>query len=271
MQRLRRPCRDKVSAGQRCDRRGGTTLCQFRCATRTPPSPRLAARTGARELGRSAPSGRSPRCRACQWVVASWMTRVTVVHDGFHEPRRHHGRLSVTPRRARSCLSAVQVRQPRVNDNRIDEAARERRRFSSAILLARSREYPRMDVLPPLYLHGRSRQISGRRWSSSSGPTRACPPPRAVGSPPNAKRGQGNQGPLVRPRQTMCTGGSTSSTVRCGSRLDKVGLLVIIEVRTDSRKELVALADGFGEAAQSWGPGAGRQAAWHDRPGPGRG
>jgi len=33
---------------------------------------------------------------------------------------------------------------------------------------------------------------------------------------------------------------------------DKVCLLVIIGVRADGRKELVALADGFGESAESW-------------------
>ena len=33
---------------------------------------------------------------------------------------------------------------------------------------------------------------------------------------------------------------------------DKVCLLVMIGVRTDGRKELVALADGFRESSQSW-------------------
>ena len=49
------------------------------------------------------------------------------------------------------------VRQPRVNDKRIDEVTGERKRFASAILPAWSRKSPRVaEVLPLLYLHGLS-------------------------------------------------------------------------------------------------------------------
>jgi putative transposase len=69
-----------------------------------------------------------------------------VVRNGFHQPRE------VT-----TAAGAVQVRQPRVNDKRIDEVSGERRRFSSAILPAWARKSPRVaEVLPLLYLHGLS-------------------------------------------------------------------------------------------------------------------
>ena len=69
-----------------------------------------------------------------------------VVRNGFHQPRE------VT-----TAAGAVQVRQPRVNDKRMDEVTGERRRFSSAILPAWSRKSPRVaEVLPLLYLHGLS-------------------------------------------------------------------------------------------------------------------
>ena len=72
--------------------------------------------------------------------------RRLVVRNGFHEPRE------VT-----TAAGAVPVRQPRVNDKRIDEATGERKRFSSAILPAWSRKSPRVaEVLPLLYLHGLS-------------------------------------------------------------------------------------------------------------------
>ena len=72
--------------------------------------------------------------------------RRLVVRNGFHEPRE------VT-----TAAGAVPVRQPRVNDKRIDEVTGERRRFSSAILPAWSRKSPRVaEVLPLLYLHGLS-------------------------------------------------------------------------------------------------------------------
>jgi putative transposase len=69
-----------------------------------------------------------------------------VVRNGFHEPRE-----------VSTAAGAVPVRQPRVNDKRIDEVTGERKRFSSAILPAWSRKSPRVaEVLPLLYLHGLS-------------------------------------------------------------------------------------------------------------------
>src|SRR3954452_6273080 len=61
------------------------------------------------------------------------------------------------PRQVTTAAGAVQIRQPRVNDKRVDEVSGERRRFSSAILPAWSRKSPRVaEVLPLLYLHGLS-------------------------------------------------------------------------------------------------------------------
>ena len=72
--------------------------------------------------------------------------RRLVVRNGSHAARK------VT-----TAAGAVPVRQPRVNDKRIDEVSGERRRFSSAILPAWSRKSPRVaEVLPLLYLHGLS-------------------------------------------------------------------------------------------------------------------
>lgn len=52
---------------------------------------------------------------------------------------------------------AVAVRQPRVNDKRVDEATGERKRFASSILPAWARKSPQLaEVLPLLYLHGLS-------------------------------------------------------------------------------------------------------------------
>ena len=69
-----------------------------------------------------------------------------VVRNGYHEPRQ------VT-----TAAGAVAVRQPRVNDKRIEQVGGERKRFASAILPAWSRKSPRVaEVLPLLYLHGLS-------------------------------------------------------------------------------------------------------------------
>ena len=69
-----------------------------------------------------------------------------VVRNGYHAARE------VT-----TAAGAVPVRQPRVDDRRIDEATGERKRFGSAILPAWARKSPQMaEVLPLLYLHGLS-------------------------------------------------------------------------------------------------------------------
>jgi putative transposase len=72
--------------------------------------------------------------------------RRLVVRNGYHAERE------VT-----TAAGAVVVRQPRVNDKRVDESTGERKRFSSAILPAWSRKSPKVsEVLPLLYLHGLS-------------------------------------------------------------------------------------------------------------------
>src|SRR5882757_6465687 len=72
--------------------------------------------------------------------------RRLVVRNGHHQPRK------VT-----TSAGSVEVRAPRVNDKRVDEATGQRRRFSSAILPAWCRKSPKItEVLPLLYLHGLS-------------------------------------------------------------------------------------------------------------------
>lgn len=72
--------------------------------------------------------------------------RRLVVRNGYHQPRR------VT-----TAAWVVEVKAPRVNDKRVDEATGERKRFSSAILPPWCRKSPKIsEVLPLLYLHGLS-------------------------------------------------------------------------------------------------------------------
>ena len=72
--------------------------------------------------------------------------RRLVVRNGHHRPR------TVT-----TAAGPVEVKAPRVNDKRVDEATGERKRFSSAILPPWCRKSPKIsEVLPLLYLHGLS-------------------------------------------------------------------------------------------------------------------
>jgi putative transposase len=168
--------------------------------------------------------------------------RRLVVRNGFHEPRE------VT-----TAAGAVPVRQPRVNDKRTDEATGERKRFSSAILPAWSRKSPRVaEVLPLLYLHGLStcdfapalEQFLG----SDAGLSAATITRLTVQWQDEARAF--NTRSLAETDYVYCWVDGIHLKVRLEQ--DKVCLLVIIGVRADGRKELVALADGFRESAESW-------------------
>jgi len=165
-----------------------------------------------------------------------------VVRNGFHQPRE------VT-----TAAGAVQVRQPRVNDKRIDEVTGERRRFSSAILPAWSRKSPRVaEVLPLLYLHGLSSSDFGPALEQFLGSDHGL-------SAATITRLTAQWQDEARAFNTRSLAGSDYVYVwvdgihlKVRLEQDKVCLLVIIGVRADGRKELVALADGFRESAESW-------------------
>jgi hypothetical protein len=166
-----------------------------------------------------------------------------VVRNGSHAPRQ------VPPR-----LVRCRCKQPRVNDKRTDPVTGERVRFSSAILPAWARKSPQVaEVLPLLYLHGLSsgdftpalEQFLGSAAGLSAATDGA--PDQGSGRTRPARSRPGHW-----PRSITCTCGSTGSTSRCVSSTDKICLLVMIGVRADGTKELVALADGFRESAESW-------------------
>lgn len=94
-----------------------------------------------------------------------------MVRNGYHQPRK------VT-----TVASAVEVKAPRVNDKRVDEATGELKRFSSAILPPWCRESPKINgVLPLLHLHILSSGDFAPAWSSSSAARPGCPRPRSPG------------------------------------------------------------------------------------------
>jgi putative transposase len=168
--------------------------------------------------------------------------RRLVVRNGYHEPRQ------VT-----TAAGAVQVRQPRVSDKRTDPVSGERRRFASAILPAWSRKSPRVaEVLPLLYLHGLSSSDFGpalEQFLGSGQGLSAATITRLTGQWQDEARAF-NARSLAGTDYVYCWVDGIHLKVRLEA--DKVCLLVIIGVRADGRKELVALADGFRESAESW-------------------
>jgi transposase-like protein len=168
--------------------------------------------------------------------------RRLVVRNGYHEPR------DVT-----TCAGAVQVTAPRVNDKRIDPETGERQRFSSAILPPWPRKSPQIQqVLPLLYLHGLSSgdfvPALGQFLGSAKGLSAATI--TKMTQTWQAERQAFAQRDLSGVDYVYVWADGIHVNVRLDS--EKLCLLVLIGVRSDGRKELVALTDGYREATESW-------------------
>jgi putative transposase len=168
--------------------------------------------------------------------------RRLVVRNGSHEPRE------IT-----TAAGAVPVTAPRVNDKRIDEVTGERQRFSSAILPAWSRKSPRVaEVLPLLYLHGLSSSDFApalEQFLGTGHGLSAASITRLSSQWQDEARAFADRS-LAGTDYVYLWVDGIHLKVRLAQ--DKVCLLVMIGVRADGTKELVALTDGFRESAESW-------------------
>ncbi len=149
----------------------------------------------------------------------------------------------------------VPVRAPRVNDKRIDEQTGERQRFSSKILPAYARRSPKVnDVLPVLYLRGLStgdfrpalEQLLGEDAAGLSPSTinRLC-------KDWEAEHERFRERSLRFHRYAYLFVDGVHVSVRLGED-DRLCLLVVIGVREDGTKELLAVEDGYRESTESW-------------------
>ena len=165
-----------------------------------------------------------------------------VVRNGYHAARE------VT-----TAAGAVPVRQPRVDDRRIDEATGERKRFGSAILPAWARKSPQMaEVLPLLYLHGLSSSDFGPALTQFLG-TSAGLSAKTITRLTEQWQAEAlafNQRSLAETDYVYVWVDGIHLKVRLTQ--DKVCLLVMVGVRADGTKELIALDDGHRESTESW-------------------
>ena len=165
-----------------------------------------------------------------------------VVRNGHHQPRE-----------VATAAGAVPVRQPRVNDRRIEEATGARCRFFSAILPAWARKSPQVaEVLPLLYLHGMSTGDFVPALEQFLGSSAGLSPAtitRLVAQWQDEANAFAKRSLADTDYVYLWVDG-----IHLKVRLeqDKVCLLVMIGVRVDGRKELVAVADGFRESSESW-------------------
>jgi transposase-like protein len=168
--------------------------------------------------------------------------RRLVVRNGSHQPRE-----------VLTSAGAVGVVAPRVNDRRIDPDTGERAKFSSAILPPWCRKTPKInEVLPLLYLHGLSTSDFGPALGQFLGSS------AGLSSSVITKLTE-----TWRAEQRAFAARDLSDVdyvylwvdgIHVNIRLEehKLCLLVMIGVRADGRKELVALTDGYRESTESW-------------------
>jgi len=148
---------------------------------------------------------------------------------------------------------AVEIRQPRVDDRRVDPATGERARFKSALVPPWCRKSPKVtEVLPLLYLHGLSTgdfipALEG--FFGSAAGLSASVITRLTGAWQDDHRTFMSRDLTDRDYVYVFADG-----VHFNVRLEEERLccLVIIGVRLDGTKELVAVADGYRESKDSW-------------------
>jgi transposase-like protein len=168
--------------------------------------------------------------------------RRLVVRNGRHRPR------TVT-----TATGPVEVTAPRVNDRRVDEATGERMRFSSKILPPWCRKSPKIsEVLPLLYLHGLSsgdfvpaleQFLGGSAGLSSSTVTRLT-------KQWQADHAAFQERDLSDSDYVYVWADGVHPKIRLGQARSCV--LVLMGVRVDGTKELIALAEGLRESTESW-------------------
>ncbi|MEU7911620.1 IS256 family transposase [Microbispora bryophytorum] len=196
---------------------------------------------------------------ARKMLAAALQAEVDAYINAFADERDEAGRRLVVrngshaPREILTAAGAIEVKAPRVNDKRIDEATGERRRFSSAILPAWARKTPRLaEVLPLLYLHGLSSgdfvPALGQFLGSATGLS-ASVITRLTETWKAEQRTFADRDLSGVDYVYLWVDG-----IHVNIRLEehKLCLLVMIGVRADGRKELVALSDGYRESAESW-------------------
>ena len=147
------------------------------------------------------------------------------------------------------------VRAPRVNDTRIEEETGERQRFSSKILPAYARRSPKVtEVLPILYLRGLSTgdfrpALEGLLGEDASGLSASTISRLCKEWETHHERFSKRLLSFSRYAYLFVDGVHVS--VRLGED-DRLCLLVVIGVREDGTKELLAVEDGYRESTDSW-------------------
>ncbi|MEU8710737.1 IS256 family transposase [Streptomyces sp. NPDC048663] len=168
--------------------------------------------------------------------------RRLAVRNGYHQPRKFT-----------TAAGVIEVKAPRVNDKRVDEATGERKRFSSAILPPWCRKSPKISEVPPLlYLHGLSSGDFVPALEQFLGSSAGLSPAAITRL---TQQWQADHAAFMdRDLAEVDYVYVWADGIHLNVRLEeaKACVLVLIGVRADGSKELVALKDGYRESGESW-------------------
>jgi transposase-like protein len=147
----------------------------------------------------------------------------------------------------------VPVAAPRVDDRRIDPATGTKARFRSAILPPWCRKSPKVtEVLPLLYLHGMSSGDFAPALAEFFGAAAGLSASviTRLTSQWQADREAFMAGSLADRDYVYVWADGVHFNVRLAE--ERLCTLVVVGVRSDGAKELVAVADGLRESTESW-------------------
>ena len=200
------------------------------------------AREGARRMLAQALEAEVDAYLAAHADLVDERGRRLVVRNGYAPPRR----LAMG-------AGPVEVTRPRVDDRRIDAATGERARFVSAILPRWARRSAKVaEVLPLLYLHGLSTGDFApalTEFFGSSAGLSASVIGRLV-EQWQTEHAAFALRDLADRDYVYCWADGIHFTLRLAD--GRLCALVIVGVRADGTKELVAVAQGTRESAEDW-------------------
>jgi transposase-like protein len=157
------------------------------------------------------------------------------------------------PRVIATGAGPIEIEAPRINDKRVEETSGERCRFTSSIIAPWCRKSPKVsEVLPLMYLHGMSSgdfaPALGEFFGSAAGLS-ASVITRLTKTWQDEQQRFADRS-LADVDYVYCWADGVHFNVRLEE--DRLCCLVIVGVRADGTKELVAIADGYRESTGSW-------------------
>jgi transposase-like protein len=195
---------------------------------------------------------------ARRMILAALQAEVEAYHKRHRDDRDARGRAlvvrngSARPRRLTLGAGTITIRAPRVRDHRVVDGVPQK--FTSRILPPYVRRSPRVSaVLPLLYLHGLSSGDFQEALPMLLGEDAARLSPAAITRLTTTWRSEYEQWRTrsLADRDFIYV---WVDGVHFNIRLedDRLAALVVIGVRPDGTKEVIAIEDGYRESTESW-------------------